>query len=132
MADSRRNNKPMENDKDEIMAIHKTWIDAERRGDVDAMLSLCSSDIRLFAAELSTKQGKHAVREFLQTSVGSIQNINISNIEIEISGSLAYKTASFLTESQEFPELKVQGSHLWILRREEFGWRILIVTWATW
>lgn len=117
------------------MIIHQTWIDAEQRGDVEVMLALCSDDIRFFPPDLPARQGKNAIRELLQTPVDSVKEINISNIQIEISGSLAYKTASFVTHSKKSPELQtttIQGNHLWVLRRESTQWRIIIVSWSLW
>ena len=125
----------MGNDNDEIMAVHQAWIDAEHRGDVEAMLSLCSADIRFFPPGLPARQGKDAAREVLKIPVDSIKDISISNIHVEISGSLAYKTASFITHSERFPESKVttiKGNHIWVLRRESSKWRIIIVAWSVW
>ena len=117
------------------MAIHKAWLDAEGQGDIESMLSLCSNNIRLCPPDRSVKQGRLAVREYLQTSPDSIQDIEISNIHIEISGSLAYKTADFVTKLDELQQSKprtIQGSHLWVLRREDTGWRIIIIVWSAW
>jgi uncharacterized protein (TIGR02246 family) len=123
----------MTSDKDQIMALHNAWMDAEQRGDVDAMLSLCSSDIRLIPPDLPILQGKQAIREFLQAPQESINRINISNIHVEIGGTLALKTASFVSEFRGISNSQVktiQGSHLWVLRREDSEWRIIIVAWS--
>jgi ketosteroid isomerase-like protein len=125
----------MQNDKDSILAIHHAWINAEQAGDVEAMLSLCAADIRLFPPSNPSKQGKDAVRESLLESSDSTIDLDVSNIYIEISGILAYKTASFVArvEQSDGSAVKtVQGSHLWVLRREGSDWLITIVAWSAW
>ena len=125
----------MNEDRDSILAIHHSWIDAEQRRDLNAMLDLCTPDIRFIPPNVPTKQGKDAVHEFLQESRDVIMQLEISNMNIEISGSLAYKTASFVAhvEQRDAPAVQtIRGNHLWVLRREGSQWRIAIVAWSIW
>jgi hypothetical protein len=61
-----------------------------------------------------------------------LENILTSDLHIEISEDLAYKTSRYKTRYQ-LPaqrELHVaRGTHLWILRREGADWRVALVTW---
>ena len=125
----------MNEDQDSILEIHHAWIDAEQRGDIEAMLELCAQDVRFIPPNMPSKKGKDTLREFLQKSGDVIKELEISNMDIEISGSLAYKTASFVAHVEELDASAVQtirGTHLWVLRREGFQWKIAIVAWSIW
>lgn len=125
----------MPNDNHEILALHQAWMDAERYSDVQSILDLCSSEIRFFPPDRPIIQGKEAVREFLLSGSDSIDEIEISNIHVEASGSLAYKTAQYFTRlrvSSDKEVTTIRGNHLWVLRQESSHWRVLIVAWSMW
>jgi len=125
----------MPNDNHQILTIHQAWMDAERYGDVQSILDLCSSEIRFFPPDRPIIVGKDAVREFLQSGSDSINEIEISDIYVEVSGSLAYKTAQYLTRlraSCDKGVTTIRGNHLWILGKESSQWRVLIVAWSIW
>jgi ketosteroid isomerase-like protein len=112
-----------------ILELHNLWIEAELRGDIQSMLRICSEEIRFYPPDSAPVEGKSAVSVLLQSDQQNIERIEIKDLLIEVSGNLAYKTASFATHVQSEPSL-YEGNHLWILRREEFDWRILIVSWS--
>lgn len=150
----------MPNDNHEILAIHQEWMDAERRNDVQSILDLCSGEIQFFPPDGPIIQGKEAIREFLLSGSDSLDQIEyilgqkhlrlaierlgkqkwthsnplISNIHVEISGSLAFKTAHFLTHLRSGNQevTAIRGNHLWVLRQESNRWCVLIVSWSIW
>jgi ketosteroid isomerase-like protein len=110
-----------------ILELHHTWIEAELRGDIDSILRMCSEEIRFFPPNSKSVEGKSAISTLLQNELQLIEKIETFNVEIDISGNLAYKTASFIThvKSETY-----EGNHLWILRRQDYDWLVTIVAWS--
>ncbi len=55
-----------------------------------------------------------------------------SDVRVEQSGELACKTSRYETRYRTGQqEMVARGTHLWLLRREEAGWRVALVTWQT-
>ena len=116
-----------------IMELHHSWIEAELRGDIPSMLRLCSEEIRFLPPGSAPIEGKSAVGILLQNDQQKIERLEIKDLVIDVSGNLAYKTASFATyvRSDSYSEPAIyEGNHLWILRREDYDWRIIIVAWS--
>jgi ketosteroid isomerase-like protein len=120
----------METDHEQILGVHQAWLEAERNGDVETMLHFCSGDIRFLPPDQSSIYGKYAVLQFLQTNDSSNYHVEITDLQIQICGNLAYKSADFITTSGSGSEDKIHGHHLWILRKEDFHWRIVMVAWT--
>jgi ketosteroid isomerase-like protein len=110
-----------------ILELHHAWIEAEIRGDVASILRMCSEEIRFFPPNSKTVEGKSAVGILLQNDLQLIEKIETFNLEIEISGNLAYKTASFVTHVKSDT---YEGNHIWILRRHAFDWQVIVVAWS--
>ncbi len=116
-----------------ILELHHSWVEAELRGDIPSMLRLCSEEIRFYPPGSSPIEGKSAVGILLQNDVQKIERLEIKDLVIDVSGNLAYKTASFATHVRSDSESEstlYEGNHLWILRREDYDWRIIIVSWS--
>jgi ketosteroid isomerase-like protein len=67
----------------------------------------------------------------LQTAGVELLGICSSDLRIEHSGALAFKTTRYETRYRAHggQEEVVHGVHLWILRQEDVGWRVALVTW---
>ena len=76
--------------------------------------------------------GREAGRRLLTDAQVEFENIQASDLQIQISEDLACKTSRYETRYR-LPaqgELHVtRGTHLWILRREGADWRVALVTW---
>lgn len=74
--------------------------------------------------------GPEAGRLLLSESQSELEAITVSEVRIEVSGALAYKTSGYETRFRMHGQAQVsRGTHLWILRRESGGWRVALVTW---
>lgn len=114
-----------------IREVHDAWLAAELRGDTEGVLRLCTDDVRWLAPGRPVLQGREAGRELLQTGCVELLSISVGDLRIERSGTLAFKTARYETQYRApgGPEEVSRGTHLWILRREDVGWRVALVTW---
>ncbi len=61
---------------DEIRALHATWSDAVRRGDLEAALDLVSDDYVLWAPGAAPLVGRDAVRALLQAAMARYQEMD--------------------------------------------------------
>jgi uncharacterized protein (TIGR02246 family) len=114
-----------------IREVHDAWLAAELRGDAEGVLRLCTSDVRWLAPGRPVLQGLEAGRELLQIGCAELLGICAGDLRIEHSGSLAFKTARYEARHRApgGQEEVSRGTHLWILRREDVGWRVALVTW---
>jgi ketosteroid isomerase-like protein len=115
-----------------VRHLHEAWLAAELSGDIEGVLALCTSDVRWLVPDSRMLVGREAARRLLREAQVELENIVASDLQVEISGDLAYKTSRYETRYR-LPaqgELHVaRGTHLWILRREGEGWRVALVTW---
>jgi uncharacterized protein (TIGR02246 family) len=114
-----------------IRDLHEAWLAAELRGDVEGVLRLCTHDVRWLAPGRPVLEGREAGRELLQTAGVELLGICTGELRIEHSGALAFKTTRYETRYRAHggQEEVARGTHLWILRREDVGWRVALVTW---
>ena len=113
-----------------IRQVHDAWLAAELRGDVEAVLRLCTPDVRWLVPERSVVEGREAARQLLQAAPVELVDIRAGDVRIEHSGELASKTSRYETRYREGGQEGVaRGTHLWILRREGGAWRVALVTW---
>jgi ketosteroid isomerase-like protein len=118
----------------EIRGVHDAWIAAELAGDTEAVLRLCTDDVRWLTPNSGELLGPAAVRRFLSSGADCPDGIRATNIRIEVSGALACKTSRFETRlrvSESGQVRFVRGVHVWILRRVQGAWRVALVTWQT-
>ena len=115
-----------------VRQVHEAWLAAELSGDIEGVLTLCTSDVRWLVPDAGMLVGREAARRLLTEAQVELENIVASDLQVEISGDLAYKTSRYETRYR-LPaqrELDVaRGTHLWILRREGADWRVALVTW---
>lgn len=123
----------MKSDQEQILDLHQAWLDAELDRNITILLQLCSDDIRFYPPNSPPIDGKLAVRKFLEPEPHRISSVETSSPQIEISGNLACKTATFTTRfssERESDVRVVRGNHIWILRRNSGQWRITIIAWS--
>jgi len=113
-----------------IRQVHEAWIAAELRGDIDAVLCLCTHDVRWLVPGRPAVEGREAARQLLQAGQVDLLEIRTSDLRVECSGELAFKSSRYETCYRMDGEEKVaRGTHLWVLRREGATWRVALVTW---
>ena len=84
-------------DHDAILAIHDRWIADEIAGNGLAVLQYCSDDVRWLVPGGREVVGKDAARQLLMPAGITIHSIATSDVRVEGSGGLAYKTAAYET-----------------------------------
>ena len=113
-----------------IRQVHETWLAAELRGDVEGVLRLCTPDVRWLVPGRPILEGREAGRQLLQPADLELLDIRATDLRIEHSGELAFKTCRYETRYHAGgQEGMARGTHLWILRREGVGWHVALVTW---
>jgi ketosteroid isomerase-like protein len=107
----------------------ETGYAAELRGDIEAVLCLCTHDVRWLVPGSLAVEGREAARQLLQAGQVDLLDIRTSDLRVECSGELAFKTSRYETRYHMDREEKVaRGTHLWVLRREGATWRVAAVT----
>jgi ketosteroid isomerase-like protein len=113
-----------------IRQVHDAWIAAELRGDIEAVLCLCTHDVRWLVPGRPAVEGREATRQLLQAGHVALLGIRTTDLRVECSGELGFKTSRYETRYHVDGEEKVaRGTHLWVLRREGATWRVALVTW---
>jgi ketosteroid isomerase-like protein len=115
-----------------VIQVHEAWVAAELSGDIERVLSLCTSDVRWLAPDSEIVVGREAGRRLLTNTQVELRNIMASDVHVEISGDLAFKTSRYETHYRLRGQKTLhiaRGTHVWILRREEAEWRVALVTW---
>ncbi len=119
-------------DHDAILTIHDRWIAEEIAGNGLAVLQYCTDDVRWLVPGGREVVGKDAARQLLMSAGITIHSIATSDIRVEGSGGLAYKTAAYETRYvvEASGETHTEfGRHLWVLRRAGAEWKVALVTW---
>src|SRR5437764_14805788 len=80
-----------------IRCLHDAWLAAELSGDIPAILGLCTSDVRWLVPNAGMLVGKEAGRGLLADAHAELENILMSDLQVEISNDLAYKTSRYET-----------------------------------
>jgi len=113
-----------------IRQVHDAWIAAELRGDIDAVLALCTPDVRWLVPGRPALEGRDAALHFLRAAQVDLLDIRASDLRVELSGDLALKTSRYETRYRTGgQEGTARGTHLWILRRGGVAWQVALVTW---
>jgi uncharacterized protein (TIGR02246 family) len=116
----------------EIRQIHDAWLAAELRGDVETILQLCTPDVRWLVPGRPILEGRKAGRQLLQPLQVELLALQATDVRVEQSGELACKTSRYETRYRIGEQERVaRGTHLWLLRREQAGWRVALVTWQS-
>ncbi|BES73573.1 SgcJ/EcaC family oxidoreductase [Marinobacter nanhaiticus D15-8W] len=118
----------MADDEQAIRQLVRTWIDATREGDIDAVLSLMADDVVFLVAGQPPMVGKEtfakAARE--QSEEGLPDFDGTSEIEeIQVIGDWAYMWTTLsvtVTPPGDAPTMKRAGNTLSVLRKENGRW----------
>lgn len=110
----------------EIEKVHAAWLAAEIENRIDYLLALCTDQVEMQPPVGNIIRGRLAVGEFLRSSAAEIEQIDISDLRIEVAPSLAVKRARFSTKLADGAE-PVTGTHLWLLRP---AWQVTFVMWS--
>lgn len=121
-------------DLEAIRNLHEAWIAAELRGDYDTVLAFCTDDVRWLLPNSAIVEGKDAGRRLLEDASVRLERIQTTDMRVEGSGTLAYKTCRYETRFRAQGGSKqrlARGTHLWILRRVHGQWKVALVTWQS-
>jgi ketosteroid isomerase-like protein len=115
-----------------IRTIHDAWISAERSGDIEAILALCSPHIEWRPPEGPPIHGRDAGRKLLLDRDRTLEDLEATDVEVEFRGETAVKTATFASRYvvDGEPPVVVRGHHRWTLRQDgNDRWRVTSVAW---
>ena len=123
-------------DVDSIREIHNRWIRAELAGDSSCIVELCADDVRWMPPNAPPLVGKHAIANYLNDDTVGLKQIQVKDVVIHGSGSLAYLSGNYHSQfvvSGGFVMQEARGTHLWIVRKTECGeWRVAVLAWSSW
>ena len=118
-----------------IEDVHRLWTQAELAGDSLAVLRMCTDDVVWIPPDSPVLEGREAIKRWLKRTEVEIKNLEISDVRIYGSGTVAYKTGNYNTTYRIGDSTEVmgmRGTHLWILHRTgNSEWRVAIVTWSS-
>ena len=122
-------------DRNNIMDVHDLWIAKELEGRGSEVIDLCTDDIQWLPPNEPPIVGKEEIAKHLAAHATTVESIDISELRIQGSGSLAflisnYRTHYLIPGHSELHESR--GTHLWVLRKEGDDWRVAAVTWSVW
>jgi hypothetical protein len=115
-----------------IRRLHDTWIEAEIRGDTEAVLSLCSEDIEWVPPGGPSIFGRAAARELLPTPGIRILSIQVTDFVVEGAKGRAMKACRYETMFEMTAtgiRGVARGHHAWTLEQGSHGWRVVAVSW---
>ena len=84
-----------------IQDIHHRWLSVERKGNPVGVLQWCTEDVRWIPPDSPLLAGKEAIRKWLESDKVEIKSLEVANLQIRGSGSLAYKTGDYSTSYVE-------------------------------
>lgn len=116
-----------------IESLQRLWMDEELKGDKEALLELCTDDIRWIPPDAPLVSGKNALRDWLNSRDVQSASIQITDTDTGGSGSVAYLTSQYskvLVPKGGYLAHTVKGTHFWVLRKTpDKGWRISLAGW---
>lgn len=123
-------------DVDAIEAVHNRWIAEELAGNSSTVIGFCTDDVKWIPPDAPPLVGKQAIAQYLKDSTVKLKDVQVKEITIRGSGSVAYLTSAFLSRFVSEGQTEMQeatGTHLWVLRKTGDGaWRVAIVAWSLW
>ena len=123
-------------DVDAIEEIHNRWIRKELAGNSSQVIELCTDDVRWIPPNSPPLVGKGAIAQYLNESSVELKDVNVKEVVICGSGSVAYLTSGYHSRFVVEGDTEMQeatGTHLWVLRKTRGGaWRVAIVAWSLW
>ena len=124
-----------QHDLKKIKDVHDLWIAKELEGNGSEVIDLCTEDIQWLPPNAPPIVGKEEIVKHLAAHSTKVESIDISDVCIHGSGSLAYLISNYRTHylTPDHSGLhESTGSHLWIMRKEGDDWRVAVVTWSVW
>lgn len=85
------------NDLQAIEGVHNRWIEAELAGDGLAVLELCTDDVVWMPSGSPVVEGREAIARLMEGAKAEIRSLEITDLRIGGSGTVAYKTANYST-----------------------------------
>jgi ketosteroid isomerase-like protein len=126
----------LDQDVDKIKEVHNRWMELELSGENSKLVDLCTEDIQWLVPNASPIAGKEAIANYLDTNRVDVKEIDLTNLSIHGSGSLAYLTSDYRTRflTPGHSEMhEARGTHLWVLRKSDrHVWRVAAVAWSSW
>ena len=116
-----------------IEQLHTSWLNYERAGDNLSLLKLCTDDVMWLPPNSPALIGQQAIIRWLLSSEAKIIKVEITDLLIRGSDSIAYKTSNYSTDyvGADGSETKtVTGAHVWILHKLQDAWKVALVTWS--
>ena len=124
-----------QHDLKKIKDVHDLWIAKELAGNGSEVIDLCTEDILWLPPNAPPIMGKEEIAKHLAADPTKVESIDVSDVCIHGSGSLAYLISNYrthyLTPDRSGPH-ESTGSHLWILRKEGDDWLVAVVSWSVW
>lgn len=119
----------------EIKDLHDAWIAKELAGHSSQLLDLCAEEIQLIPPDMRPLCGKEAIARYLEDDKVALQQVDVDDVFVSGSDTTAYLTSNYRTRylaagASEIHE--ATGTHLWVLRKQDGKWRVVVVTWSSW
>lgn len=124
-----------ERDLQEITALHDEWIGKELAGNSSHLIDLCAEGIQWIPPEARPLRGKEAIAQYLEANTVELQQIDVDDLLVAGSDTTAYLTGNYRTRffSEGHSEIhEATGTHLWVLRKIDNKWRVVVVAWSSW
>jgi uncharacterized protein (TIGR02246 family) len=119
-----------------IEEVHNRWISRELAGNSSQVIELCTDDVKWIPPNAPPLVGKEAIAQYLNDSSVGLKDVNVKEVMIRGSGSVAYLTSGYHSRFVGEGQTEMQectGIHLWVLRKTGGGaWRVAIVAWSLW
>lgn len=122
-------------DINQILKVQSAWLACEQDGHPESVLQFCTENVMWLVPELGALQGKNAVQKWLsEQEVPRIDDISLTDVQIQVDGPRAIKTANFSTAVRtDKGETEVfRGTHLWAMRKSapDGKWLVTHLSWA--
>ena len=117
-----------------IRNLHEAWIEAEKRGDVEAVLQLVTEDVEWAPPGGPSVFGRVAGRRLLQATTTRLLSIATTEYAVERVEGRAIKRCRYETVFESTATGRsgtVRGEHTWTLVKGVSGWRVASVSWQT-
>ncbi|HZI86071.1 MAG TPA: nuclear transport factor 2 family protein [Pyrinomonadaceae bacterium] len=124
-----------ERDLVEINELHDKWIGTELAGNSSQLVDLCAEEIQWIAPDARPLRGKEAIAQYLEATTVELRQVDLDDVLIGGSDMTAYLTSNYRTRfsSKGHSEIhEATGTHLWIFRKIDGKWQIVVVAWSSW
>ena len=109
---------------DEIRDLYHQYVEAQHRGDIEAVASLCTENVLLIPPEQQPLIGRAEIYKLNEGSANSAIELDPTHIEIE--GNLAWVTGLIHWDADG---QRRSSAFIDVWRRQNGEWRIAACTW---